>query len=224
MPRAVPSGETLWQTLHGSVLDAAYFELGYEGPDLLDAAAHPNDATSQEWISKGDWLALAKKVGVERVFFVNDYPLIVFAEQPTNEPSEWMRCFNSIWCMARPQILFLARQGEMSVFDLTRRPAREGERPEDSSRLLKAVQTTTEVQTTLASYRCDQIESGRLFAGKRFGSEDRADRALIRDLGRVRQIMIDDGVSPGHAHALIGRSIFIRYLEDRGVLTEKYFR
>jgi len=42
----------------------------------------------------------------------------------------------------------------------------------------------------------------------------------------VRRELIQAGLSGKNvrfAHALIGRSIFIRYLEDRGVLTEEYF-
>ena len=126
--------------------------------------------------------------------------------------------------MARPQLLFLARQGELVVFDLTKRPARRGDARNGDNRLLRIVETVGEVQEKLAKYRREQVESGLLFADARFGSDDRADRALIRDLGEVRKALIADGLSPGHTHALIGRSIFIRYLEDRKVLTEKYFR
>jgi hypothetical protein len=71
------------------------------------------------------------------------------------------------------------------------------------------------------------VESGRLFADRRFGDlKNRADKALIRDLKTVRRELIDAGLSGNRvrfAHALIGRSIFIRYLEDRGILTEAYF-
>ncbi|MCP4157518.1 MAG: N-6 DNA methylase, partial [bacterium] len=70
------------------------------------------------------------------------------------------------------------------------------------------------------------MESGRVFADSRFGDlKNRADNALIRDLKTVRRELIDAGLSGTNvrfAHALIGRSIFIRYLEDRGILTEEY--
>ena len=111
------------------LLDAAYSRLGFGEGDLLDATDEPSDATSKEWVNKGDWLALAKKVGAEKVLFVNDYPVVVFVEQSTAEPSEWMKYFNSVWCMARPQMLFLARDGDLSVLNLTKKPARQGETP-----------------------------------------------------------------------------------------------
>ena len=205
-------------------MDAVYLRLGFAEGDLHDAADRPTDGSDSNWVEKGDWLALAKKVGAEKVFFVNNYPVIVFAEQPPGDAAGWMRYFNSIWCMARPQMLFLAREGELSVYNLTMSPARKSEDRYRSERLLAAVRATADVQDKLSNYRRDQVESGRLFEDRRFGSGDRADRALIRDLGKVRKELIDAGLSATYAHALIGRSIFIRYLEDRRVLTEEYFR
>jgi hypothetical protein len=206
------------------LLDAAYSQLGFAEGDLASASTAPNEGTSKEWVNKGDWLSLAKKVGAEKIFFVNDYPVIVFAEQLSNDPTEWLKYFNSIWCMARPQMLFLARDGELSVFNLTKQPARTGENPTQHNRLLDVVRATTNVQEHLHRYRREQVESGRLFEDERFGFDDRADRALVRDLGHVRQTLVDAGLAAGYAHAVIGRSIFIRYLEDRHVLTEEYFR
>lgn len=145
------------------LLDAAYSELGYVDGELLSAAADPTDQTSAVWVEKGDWLALATKVGAEKVFFVDNYPVIVFAEQSTPDPEEWLNWFNSVWCMARPQLLFLARDGELVVFNLNKRPARQGEDRDSHERLLQIVNTVAEVQEKLAQYRRDQVESGLLF-------------------------------------------------------------
>src|SRR5258708_3431074 len=111
------------------LLDAVYSRLGFEDGDLFAATDKPGDTSAQDWLSKGDWLILAKKVGAEKVFFVDNYPIIIFAEKKSNEPAEWVRAFNSVWGMARPQMLFLAREGELSVLNLTKQPARHGEVP-----------------------------------------------------------------------------------------------
>lgn len=74
------------------------------------------------------------------------------------------------------------------------------------------------------AYHRERVETGRLFAEERFGDVDqRADRRLIRDLQVVRRELLDAGLEMRHAHALIGRSIFVRYLEDREVLKPAYF-
>jgi hypothetical protein len=87
------------------------------------------------------------------------------------------------------------------------------------------------VQSKLNAYHRERIESGAVFGDERFrNSLNRADRALIRDLKVVRQQLAAVPVSRGskrpelrHLHSLIGRAIFIRYLEDREVLLPAYF-
>jgi len=208
-----------------NLLDAAYEQLGFEGGDLLYASEQPNASNKSAWVEKGEWLALGKKVGAERVFFVDHNPVIVFAKQDEVDPGQWLRFFNRVWCMARPQLLFLAREGELSVYNLTKVPARERDESSRSERLLEFVQKAADVQVKLQRFRRDRIESGSLFyEDERFGFNNRADHSLIRDLKKVRAALIDTELSVNYSHALIGRSIFIRYLEDRDVLTEDYFR
>ena len=73
----------------------------------------------------------------------------------------------------------------------------------------------------------EQIETGYLFEEKHFGDlKYRADKSLIQDIKKVREALIAsglDGEKVKYAHALIGRSIFVRYLEDREILIREYF-
>jgi N-6 DNA Methylase len=206
-----------------NLLDAVYDRLGFAEGDLLEATDRPTKDREEDWIDKGEWLALAKRIGAERVFFVDNNPVVVFAVDEEDDPARWLHFFNRVWCMARPQMLFLARPGELSVYNLTKRPPRNVEESERQEWLLEIVNTAAEVQSKLKRYRRDQVESGHLFEDERFGFGDRADHALVRDLATVRKGLIDKGLSVQHAHALIGRSIFIRYLEDRRVLLPEYF-
>jgi len=86
------------------------------------------------------------------------------------------------------------------------------------------IKKIAEVAEKLQDYRREQVESGRLFGDSRFGGIDqRADKRLIQDLKTVRKSLLATDLEPKYAHALIGRSIFIRYLEDRGVIDLDYF-
>ncbi|MFC1975823.1 Eco57I restriction-modification methylase domain-containing protein [Chloroflexota bacterium] len=69
------------------------------------------------------------------------------------------------------------------------------------------------------------MEAGYLPQDKHFGKADeQADKRLINDLKEVRkQLREINDLKLEFAHALIGRSIFIRYLEDRKVLHPAYF-
>lgn len=212
------------------LLQAAYENLGYS-KKLLDATDSPRDVAPEDWIDKGEWLSLAKKVGAEKVFFVKNNPVIVFAHHRSAEPEEQRKRFKEIWNMARPVLLFLASPGELAVYDLTRGPSKNLEDWNASlqQRRLAIVKTVAEVSEQLQHFKCEQIETGRAFETLDLEEETRADKALIDDLRFVRNELTKGrkpkrGLEPEYAHALIGRSIFIRYLEDRGVLIPKYFR
>jgi hypothetical protein len=208
-----------------ALLEAAVNRLGFTEGELFKADSEVNDNSREQWLDKGDWLALAKSVGAERVFFVEQNPVVVFARLDDASEDEVRAFYNRIWCMARPQLLFLARPGELAIYDLGKAPIRPGEKAEDKGRLLsEKIRVAGDVQAKLAQFRREEIESGRLWEDLRFGrSTDRADRALIRDLRVVRKALLSKGLKARYAHSLIGRSIFIRYLEDREVLVPEYF-
>lgn len=218
------------------LLEEAYDKLGFTEGDLLATADAPSESNSRHWVEKGEWLSLGKRVGIEKVFFVENNPVIVFARAESNDPEDpalsnesafhdLRTFFNRIWCMARPQLLFLAHPGELVVYDLTKPPVRHGERLADGNRRLAIVRSATDVQSKLQEYHRAQVESGRLFEERHFGKPtDRADESLIRDLKVVRnKLMTELGLEKEYAHRLIGRSIFVRYLEDREILVPDYF-
>ena len=107
-----------------ALLEAAATGLGFSQGELLVAEAQLGNTTPDQWLEKGDWLALAKYVGAERVFFVDQNPVVVFARLDDQSDNALRVFYNRIWCMARPQLLFLARPGELAIYDLGKAPIR----------------------------------------------------------------------------------------------------
>lgn len=210
-------------------LDALYSELDFIAGNLMTATDTPALCRNPlDWLEKGEWLAAAKRADVEKVFFVENNPVAVFAECGATT-AEKIKAFNRVWCLARPRLLFLASPGEITVYDLAQKPV-DKNNPEEWRNLksLAVLHDIGKVAEEFQRFHRDNIESGRVFGDRHFGDlTNRADKALIRDLKTVRRELIEEGLSGNKvrfAHSLIGRSIFIRYLEDRGVLSEKYFR
>jgi len=210
-----------------NALDILCRELDFESGSLLAADDAPLACAPDDWLEKGEWLAAAKRAGVEKLFFVDNNPVAVFAECGPGV-AEKVKAFNRAWCLARPRLLFLASEGEITVYDLAQRPVNEKD-SDDWKKLknLEILENLREAATKLEAFHRDNLESGRLFGDVRFGDlKNRADQALIRDLKTVRRELINAGLSGElvrFAHALIGRSIFIRYLEDRKILRKNYF-
>ncbi len=208
------------------LLKSAYEQLGYSEGPLFEGTRDPNNLSKKDWIEKGEWLSLTKEVGAEKIFFVENNPVAVFARSDVNEPEALRKLFNKIWCMSRPRLLFLAFPGQLRVYDLAKEPA-ENESDWCKVEPFEIAESANEVSKKLKAFRREQLETGRLFEEYRFGDlKYRADKALINDLKEVRRELIDEGLGEGnikYAHALIGRSIFIRYLEDREVLIPEDF-
>ena len=207
-------------------LEKVYQTLGYQEGTLLNAVQTPQAGSDElkHWIEKGDWLATAEKVNAEKVFFVNNDPVIVFSAYEQNlDEHKILNTLRRVWCMARPQRFFLSLPGELRVYDLKESPIKnDGKYVEP----LSIAYDIADVLEKLQDYRREQLEAGYLPENERLfeKKDERADRRLIQDLKSVRNSLRNAGLKLQHAHALIGRSIFIRYLEDRGVLTEAYFR
>lgn len=211
-----------------SLLEEVYLRLGYQDGVLLDATHEPIAANKDAWVEKGGWLSLANEVGAEKILFVNNDPVFVFYKFDTEPDIQTqIDTFRRVWCMARPQCLFMAFPGELRVYNLKQAPSR-NELEWKKVRPLAVVKQVADVAEELKAYRRERVESGQLFGDARFGGVDqRADKRLIQDLKTVRRSLRKEGkegLELRYAHTLIGRSIFIRYLEDRKVLTLEYFQ
>jgi hypothetical protein len=213
------------------LLKAAYEHLGFDQGALVPATAEPQPSAMHEWVDKGDWQTLAAQVGAEKVFFVDREPVVIFAKTADMTPAELRAFYERVWCMSRPQLLFLACPGELFVLDLTKAPPKPDESIDDPSRLIAVARSIAEVQSKLSAYHRERVETGMLFGEERFSNSlNRSDRALIRDLKTVRQQLAAVPTRRGlkkptlrDLHSLIGRAIFIRYLEDREILMPAYF-
>jgi type I restriction-modification system DNA methylase subunit len=211
-------------------LKAAYSHLEFDQGALLSATTQPESGKLTDWLDRGDWQSLASQVGAETIFFVDRDPVVVFARVENEDPQVLLNLYQRIWCMSRPQLLFLASPGQLAVYDLTKAPPKPDEALGSCDRLIGVARSIREVQSRLAAYHRERVETGAVFGEERFrDSLNRADRALIRDLKTVRHKLATLAVPSGrkpqlhHLHSLIGRAIFVRYLEDRDVLVPGYF-
>jgi len=102
--------------------DVLYKELDYKDGALFNTIDAPNESINkQDWLDKGEWLTSAKNAGAEKVFFIENNPLIIFSRCDDNLLSK-VKAFNNAWCLARPRFLFLSVPGELTVYDLAKEP------------------------------------------------------------------------------------------------------
>jgi type I restriction-modification system DNA methylase subunit len=215
-------------------LPAVYKELDFENGDLVEVKDIAK-LDEEEYINKSQWLDLCRYIGKnktfkpEAIFFVENNPMIIFVAGTEEDQNTLHEIYNRLWCMANPRLLFISTPVELNVYDLAGKPVRTRE----ELKPLEKVEKITLIASVLKRFRREWVESGIVFGDERFGKNDsRADKALIGDIKTVRNKLRQAGLNDDelkkqkylkYAHALIGRSIFIRYLEDRGILTKEYF-
>ncbi len=212
------------------LLDEVYEKLDYQSGDLFDVGINRSSVGIENYISKGQWLDTCFSINsrnqfhIDKIFFVQDNPIIVFVDANTIEQEKIFNVYNEVWSLARPRLVFVQNDSAITVYDLASNPARSNE---DLTPLSKTINEAKQILKELKRYRRESIESGTVFGDEHFDSVNkRADLSLINDLKQARSRLFDHGLNGEnlkYAHALIGRSIFIRYLEDRGVLTKEYF-
>jgi type I restriction-modification system DNA methylase subunit len=210
--------------MSGQLINSVIRELDFMRGELFDASIFPNKHNENEWLDKGDWLKSAAIAQAEKLFFVKNNPTAVFASCG-DSITERIKAYNRLWCLSRPRILFLESSGEIFVIDLANPPiARShGDLYQEFEKMLLLRAARDNLQL-LQEFNRENIESGKVFEDERFGNlKNRADQALITDLKIVRKNLIDADLDKSYAHNLIGRSIFIRYLEDRGIINNDYF-
>jgi hypothetical protein len=138
------------------VLDRVYRDLDLLNGTLLDAAASPHqDVTDEQWRGMGDWLLLADRVRADRMFFVNDDPVLVFSTLAAGAtPADIVDLYRRTWCLARPRCLFLAIGDDLHVYALTEPPGRDG--AEAAVEPLQILSRTADVSDVLGEFHRDR--------------------------------------------------------------------
>jgi N-6 DNA Methylase len=99
--------------------------------------------------------------------------------------------------------------------------------PTSQSGVLEACIAFNQVAARLDAFRASQIDNGTLWAqwGGRLDPSRRVDTRLLENLKTLAEWLSDSSdITDPIAHALIGRFVYLRYLRDRGILTDARLR
>ncbi|MBK8398045.1 MAG: N-6 DNA methylase [Leptospiraceae bacterium] len=206
-----------------NLIEAVYSELDYNSGKLFSTAPNFKDSEEKKspWLEIGDWLKTAHSIGIHKVYFVENNPIILFVESDSTDSNILIELYNKSWNMMRPKLLYVLVSGELTLYSLNEEPVKD--ESELENRALRQVVAISEIQTNLKDYTRENIESYTY--EKNISTYRGAEARFIEDLISVRDALIAKGLSKKskYVHSLIGRSIFIRYLEDRKILTWNYF-
>ena len=177
------------------------------------------------------WQEVREKLQIDAAYFHGNVPVVYFKELPAVDDDYLRALHRSLWNHNRAPLLVAVLPQEVRVYNCFAPPQRDSGRlmPQNPALLKQAIRQVTDVlqlRRTLSEFRRREIVSGRFVRAQhgKFSRELRADNRLLDNLLHVRRLLINDELPRHVANSLLGRSIFVRYLEDRGVISEDYYR
>ncbi|WP_197074804.1 HsdM family class I SAM-dependent methyltransferase [Rhodococcus sp. MEB064] len=187
--------------------------------DLVEVLGYRNSrGYVDDTVEPGDrgmiWTDLQMKCGVSAAFFKGSVPLVAFVAADTRDAA--MNAHARLWNYGRVPVLLAATTN--GVLALSSNTAQASDKP-DAALLAEALHGQ-EILSVLADFTRFSVESGRLASrrSKQLDTQNRVDNLLLRNLRTVRSRLIAAGVHTDEIEPLLGRSIFVRYLEDRKIL------
>ena len=185
---------------------------------------------------------------VKNAYYIQGVPVAYFSRIDTYDAplkvEEVWKLYCSVWSESKVPLLYVISPQEIRIYngyaELPEDPKDfelELSDHEDNDRLLRHLRKLEDIETArqeivrhLKRYRRLDLETGAFWEthdGQKIKRESRADQRLLRSMDQVRRRLLatlpkEYKRSKDIAYALLGRSIFIRYLEDRGILTQEW--
>ena len=206
------------------VCDALGFS---ESPDFIRKEAPPTTLEQQRI-----WIEAIKKFGIDAIFFIKKdsnkmaIPFIYFKKMDKYDVDNLIKLHKNIWNQGKIPLLFVILPGQIKIYNCFEPPLLFKDEAFDSEkRLIKFLEILIDaehIRRELSSYTCAKLSSGTFWREQKdkFNFNNRADQHLLRNLRILRKKIKDAGLEDKIIHRLIGRSIFILCLQDRGALDD----
>src|SRR5713101_3538470 len=176
---------------------------------------------------------------ISSAYVIQGNPVVYFSQFEEIDTAALAQLYRSIWSQGKAPLLYVISRQDILVFNgYDGPPSRDN--PDEilfndeahRHRLLHRLQSLYDIETarqkiadTLRYYRRILLDTGAFWQtedGQHINREKRADQRLLDSMSELRRRLLAMNLSSEVAYALLGRSIFIRYLEDRGILTKTW--
>lgn len=167
------------------------------------------------------WRDLKDKCLIDAAYFRGAVPLVAFVDAVSER--EVRASHRRLWNFGRVPILIASTPDEVMAVSCVTGPSPDSE---GNRALLQSTRQGTDVERVLEEFSRFNVESGRVAAAhpKEFDRRKRVDRRLLDNLRRLRTRLLASELAAPEVERLLGRSIFIQYLEDRDILTPEHLQ
>lgn len=165
------------------------------------------------------------KLGIDAVYFLRDTegisktPLIYFSAIDKYDSDKIAELHRLSWNMGEAPLLFIVLPDKLLVYNNYIAPERKENKLNPNIGLIDTISLIKSLETErkLLNYHRIELETGEYWRknSNRFSVKNRIDLSLINNLKVMRKTLLKRINAASIVHALLGRSIFIKYLEER---------
>jgi len=122
-----------------------------------------------------------------------------------------------LWNYGRIPTLWIVTPNSVRIYDSFARPQKD----DSTKNLLGELRCIGNQVQGLEDFHKRRFDTGDFWhtgQGRKIDPGQRVDSMLLRDLSETEKHLVSQGLDPSVAHALLGRAIFVKYLEDRKIL------
>jgi type I restriction-modification system DNA methylase subunit len=197
--------------------------LGYEF-GLVEQADQPANSPIQRQL----YFEAKQRIGEDHfdaISFSGDAPIAYFKLLTEYDPETVRKLHKIIWNQSRIPSLYVVTPAELRIYNCYDAPVEPNQ--DIDTRLVHRIKVAEEVLNHYHIFAKLQFDSGEFWKtdfGRKYKSGKRVDFHLLTQLRSTRKTLHDDYHLPfSIIHDLLGRVIFILYLEDRGAIREGYY-
>ena len=198
-------------------------ELGYwQSPGFSHAA---QNASVDEM-----WRDIRPVPHIDGIYRIQETPVVYFGHLDDADPVLRKNLHRRVWNQSKVPLLYVVLPQEIRVYNSYSVPAETVDEFDKEGRLLQCLDQLTDIETARQKIRQElvarqydrlNLDIGAFWStddGRLINRQDRADQRLLRDMEQLRRGLRRKGLPNDVAYAVLGRSILIRYLEDRNIL------
>jgi len=202
-----------------------FYRDGRPGTGVLTREALRDPASEKHFKYK----TAVDKLGATAFFELSGAPCIYFKYLADAQPSaeQLTETHRLAWNHGLAPLLWVVTPTSVSIYNCYSRP--ETDDPAEHER--HRIRVFTDIADRLDALNRFagrlQYETGRFWRtedARRIDRRQRVDESLLADLKAAEEDLVSAGLPAPAAHALLGRSIFVAYLQDRQILKPQFFR
>ena len=189
-----------------------------EAPELFERGQRVTDSPYAEEIRKA-----MDELAITAMFCIQGVPQIAILEQAQYDSDQVLQVHAALWNQGLASVLVVTAEDTIRVFSLARTPGSGDVEQFENQCLIEAIEATA-AAISLKDYVYG-AESGRLWHEKSeyFDPKERIDSVLLKNLTVAHDLLTAKGLSADEAQAILIQTMFIAYLEDRGIITSAFF-